>query len=153
MKDNEYKELARKCVNERNFESAIIYYTKLIELNKNKRGYYCDRADCYKELKKYEEAISDWDKWLNGNKIIVIDEDEYETKEFYAEYYYNRAECCIKLGRNEEAMCLYQEALKFVPHDSWYYNACLDGYNDLLNTRKTLPVLHNKSTKGRKLDL
>ena len=50
------------AVKNNDFNSAIIYYTKAIELDpKNVEAYY-GRGFAYDELKKYPEAIADYTK-------------------------------------------------------------------------------------------
>lgn len=59
------------------FNNAITFYTKAIELNSNNNYAYYLRAVAYKALKKYKQAIEDYNKSIvlnpyNGMLIVVL---------------------------------------------------------------------------------
>ena len=55
-----------------NFEKAIIYFSKVVEVNSNEYGPYFMRAQCYYKINKFIEAIIDYQKTLSLNDNDVI---------------------------------------------------------------------------------
>ena len=74
----------------KNFNSAIIYYTKAIELDPKLTAAYNNRGNAYHNLKNYEVAIADYTKAI-----------ELDPK--LAAAYNNRGNAYKSLGKNNEA--------------------------------------------------
>jgi tetratricopeptide (TPR) repeat protein len=51
----------------KNFEEAVDFYTQAIELDQQDVSFYSNRAACYLNLKKYEEALQDGTKCVELN--------------------------------------------------------------------------------------
>lgn len=86
------------------YETAISYYTKSIELNPNFRDAYDNRGIAKFELGKYNEAIEDY------NKSIELFADD-------ADAYFNRGNANYNLERYPEAVNDYRKALQLRPND------------------------------------
>lgn len=61
------KERGNDAFQEKKYQEAEKWYSKGIELNKNSRPLWTNRAICRNRMKKYKEAISDCDSALSIN--------------------------------------------------------------------------------------
>jgi tetratricopeptide (TPR) repeat protein len=98
------------------YNNALRDFTQAIELNEYNASskeviYFINRADTYRNLKKYKEALIDY------NTVI----DELNCKD--AVCYNNRGVSYSKLKRYREAIDDYNNIInKFNPKDAIYYN-------------------------------
>jgi tetratricopeptide (TPR) repeat protein len=92
--------LAEKCRNQHEgCEYAVNYFTKVIKIDSNFRHAFYNRANCFIELGKHEEALHD----LNSS-FSVAKED--------ADYHGNRAVCYLYLGDTLNAMSSYRKSVE-----------------------------------------
>ena len=84
------------------FDAAIEWYTKAIELNDEFAGAYNNRGNTYQDLKKYEKALADY------NKAIALD-----TECVLA--YNNRGNIYKVLKEYEKALADYDKAIALAP--------------------------------------
>ena len=82
-KGNEYVDTGCSCLQKNDFEKAIEYFNKAIEINPNYKFAYINRATAYAKLKKYQNAINDY------NKVIDLDPHWAEAYQFRSITYYN----------------------------------------------------------------
>ncbi|MBR6711856.1 MAG: tetratricopeptide repeat protein [Selenomonadaceae bacterium] len=92
------------------FNNAITFYTKAIELNSNNNYAYYLRAVAYKALKKYKQAIEDY------NKSIVLNP-------YNGNAYSGLGDCYRSLKNYDKAIENYNKALKINPKDSLTYTS------------------------------
>ena len=78
------------------FDSALYYFTKVLEQKPDYKPTYSNRAITFMSLKRYEEAIKDWQTIFRA--IRPNDPDVMNTI----------GECYRMLGKNQEALGLYQ---------------------------------------------
>ena len=103
-KATEYLEIGNKLLKQKKYESAIINFSKAIELNPEEVEAYAYRGLAKYHLKKYKEAIEDYD-------IALV------LKEGYAEVYNLRGIAKGELG-DKKGSC-----------EDWY-QAYYHGFND-----------------------
>lgn len=90
------------------YDNAIFYYTKAIEIDPQYFEAYINRANIYASKKNYEQAISDY------NKAIEINQN-------YTITYYNKAITCEEAGRIKEAIEAYRIFVQYAsPSDIEY---------------------------------
>jgi tetratricopeptide (TPR) repeat protein len=101
------KELLR-CYKKEDYVSALQQAEKLVAIRGNAVDWSI-QGYCLGCLKRYEEAITSYDKAL-------------EIKPDYHEAWNNRGIALRKLGRYEEAIASYDKALEIKPdfHQAWY---------------------------------
>jgi tetratricopeptide (TPR) repeat protein len=86
------------------YEKAIEYYTKAIELNPKFRAAYNNRGVAKYDLKRYKEAIEDY------NKAIALFADDFDA-------YFNRGNAKYDLEHYLDAIEDYRKALELRPND------------------------------------
>jgi tetratricopeptide (TPR) repeat protein len=91
------------------YELAILYYDKLIELDKNNGIGYSEKAFCLEQLNRYQEALKYY------NKAIVLRKDDIAN-------YHNKADILNILNKPLEAKKCLEAALKIKPVGSYGYN-------------------------------
>lgn len=84
------------------YEKAILYLSKAIELSPNKPFYYAERAKAYFNMKKYSEAESDYDK------LIELGPNQTHNYGLLAYMYYEQ-------GNYEKSLESLNKALKKFP--------------------------------------
>ncbi|OHB78022.1 MAG: hypothetical protein A2Z25_05005 [Planctomycetes bacterium RBG_16_55_9] len=95
---------------EAQYDRAIYYLTKAIELNPSYAAAYNNRGFAYAELHEYEKAISDL------TKVIEISPNE-------AAAYYGRGQAYYNKGQYDQAISEFTMALEINPEDAQaYYN-------------------------------
>jgi tetratricopeptide (TPR) repeat protein len=131
-----------KCVNtyckEGQYETALIYYSKGVELNlDNAAMYLTGRAHCYKELGQHDQALADFGKAIELDPDIAAyvrkyantyyKEGQYETALIYfgkaieldpdnaVRYLYSRAHACKAMGQLDKAIADLNKALELAP--------------------------------------
>lgn len=131
------------------YEKAIEYYTKAIEINPNNYRAYDLRGYCYDRLKNYELELKDLDKAIeiaskesdpdiaysayNNRGQFYAQQEKYDlaiqdyTKsiEICPDYfigYIARGNCYEKIGETEKAIQDYTELIRLFPNDTEAYN-------------------------------
>jgi tetratricopeptide (TPR) repeat protein len=74
----------------RDWNGALVYVQKMIKKNPKDHGLYFLRAECLKNLEKYGEALSDYDRFPD----VMNDNPSAHD---------GRAECLLRLGKDNEA--------------------------------------------------
>lgn len=115
MEAEEYYNLGNNCYNAGDYEEAIKYYSKAIELKPDNEVYYSNRAHCYQILCKYDLAIEDFSQ---GIRLV----NDINSLEFY---YTMRGECYMDSARFNEAINNYTEILKLTTHEYYYSQRAL----------------------------
>uniref|UniRef100_A0A6I8QBH2 Small glutamine-rich tetratricopeptide repeat-containing protein alpha n=1 Tax=Xenopus tropicalis TaxID=8364 RepID=A0A6I8QBH2_XENTR len=90
-----------------NFESAISYYSKALELNPTNAVYYCNRAAAYSKLGNYAGAVRDCEE------AITIDPN-------YSKAYGRMGLALSSLNKHAEAVGFYKQALILDPDNETY---------------------------------
>ncbi|XP_054836510.1 small glutamine-rich tetratricopeptide repeat-containing protein alpha isoform X2 [Eublepharis macularius] len=90
-----------------NFESAISYYGKAIELNPSNAVYYCNRAAAYSKLGNYAGAVRDCERAIN------IDPK-------YSKAYGRMGLALSSLNKLSDATIYYRKALELDPDNETY---------------------------------
>ncbi|KAG8454568.1 hypothetical protein GDO86_000983 [Hymenochirus boettgeri] len=85
-----------------NFESAVSFYTKALDLNPTNAVYFCNRAAAYSKLGNYAGAVRDCEE------AITIDPS------------YSKAYGRMGLNKHAEAVGFYKRALELDPENETY---------------------------------
>lgn len=93
-----FKELGNNAFNSRDFDRAILWYTKGLELDPNHSILLSNRAAAFIEKHKYDEALADSQKSIQINPS-------------YLKAYHRKATALLELGRNEESLDTINAAL------------------------------------------
>ncbi|KAM9070347.1 small glutamine-rich tetratricopeptide repeat-containing protein alpha-like [Sarcophilus harrisii] len=90
-----------------NFEAAVSFYGKAIELNPANAVYFCNRAAAYSKLGNYAGAVEDCEKAIGINP-------------YYSKAYGRMALALSSLKKYKEAVGYYKKALKLDPDNDTY---------------------------------
>uniref|UniRef100_A0A8C5P7Y6 Small glutamine-rich tetratricopeptide repeat-containing protein alpha n=1 Tax=Leptobrachium leishanense TaxID=445787 RepID=A0A8C5P7Y6_9ANUR len=90
-----------------NFENAISYYTRALELNPTNAVYFCNRAAAYSKLGNYAGAVRDCEE------AITIDPN-------YSKAYGRMGLALSSLNKHAEAVGFYKRALELDPDNDTY---------------------------------
>ncbi|RWS06208.1 uncharacterized protein B4U79_04176 [Dinothrombium tinctorium] len=107
--------VANNCALKNDYEAAISFYSKAIDLNANDFRFYCNRSLCYENMKKFENALKDAEK--------AIELNPYRPKP-----YFRKARAMLALKSYEEAEEAFKNVLKIDPN-------CEATINEMLNLR------------------
>ena len=99
------KELGNNQFKNKNYTTAIDYYTKGIQYNSSEPVLYANRATCYKCLGKYKESVSDY------KKAVQLNPRNTKNMKILASVY-------LILGNFGEAQMLLQKCCNLEPEDS-----------------------------------
>ena len=99
------KELGNTQFKNKNYTTAIDYYTKGIQLNSSEPVLYANRATCFKCLGKYKESIADYKK-----AVQLGPRNTKNMKKLSSVY--------VLLGFFGEAQMLLQKCCNLEPNDS-----------------------------------
>jgi len=91
------------------FDSALYYFTKVIEQKSDYKPTYSNRAITFMSLKRYDEAIKDWQRFLSYQPN---DPDVTNTI----------GECYRMLGNNQEAVRYTTTAIQLDPQAVYFLN-------------------------------
>lgn len=94
------------------YEAAVFYYTKTIELNPNYVGSYFNRALAYARLEKYDKALIDLEKLVS---LLEEMKTSRRFRQMLPEAYYTRGLVLEYLKRPTEAVESYTIALACNP--------------------------------------
>ncbi|XP_029469042.1 small glutamine-rich tetratricopeptide repeat-containing protein alpha [Rhinatrema bivittatum] len=90
-----------------NFEGAVSFYTKALDLNPTNAVYFCNRAAAYSKLGNYAGAVRDCEQ------AIGIDPN-------YSKAYGRMGLALSSLNKHREAVVYYQKALALDPDNETY---------------------------------
>lgn len=99
----------------KNYESALVSYSKAIELDPIDATTYLARSDCYTKLEDYELALIDY------TKAVALEPNSSKNYLLIANIY-------TELKNNELALINYAKAIKLDPNDSNNYLARANYY-------------------------
>ena len=99
------KELGNNQFKNKNYTSAIDYYTRGLEYNSSEPVLYANRATCYKCLGKYKESVNDY------KRAIQLNPRNTKNLKKLASVY-------IILGNFGEAQILLEKCCNLEPYDS-----------------------------------
>lgn len=105
---NEYVDIGCDYLNKNNFNTAIEYFNKAIEINPNYKYGYFNRATAYAKLEDYQNAINDY------NKVIDLDVNWADAYRFRGLTYYN-------MNLYNEAISDFNTLIKFNILDAQVY--------------------------------
>jgi len=91
------------------FDFALYYFTKVLEQKPDYKPTYSNRAITFMSLKRYEEAIKDWQRFLSYQPN---DPDVTNTI----------GECYRILGKNQEALGFINTAIQLDPQPVYFLN-------------------------------
>jgi tetratricopeptide (TPR) repeat protein len=120
-----YNKVGDEYYFQKNYNRAVEYYTKAIELEPNNANYYKNRSVSYNWLKEYEKAIAD------TSKAIELDPDK-------ALYYYGRGVNYHELKEYEKAIADKSKAIELDPNNAEYYNSRGKNYSRLKEYEKAI---------------
>jgi len=112
--------------NSNNFLDAINYYKICNKMKLNDPEYLIKQGNCLRELKKFNKALTCYDK------VLELDSNSLEC-------YYRKGQCLSEMNRNEEALICYDKALQLKPECEVInnYKGCclhkLKKYNEALS--------------------
>ena len=121
-KETEYVNIGLDYFNKNNFNTAIEYFNKAIEINPNDKYGYFNRANAYLRLKEHQNAINDY------NKVIELDPT-------YSEAFFNRGLIYYDLKLYNKAINDYSIVLKLNVLDAHAYY--LRGVAYLMNNMRS----------------
>ncbi len=157
---------------EKNYELAIEYFNKAIQLDTRDWELYSNRGNVYFNLKKPSLAISDYRKALSikpdfpealdnmGAEFAVLGQYDsalkYSTqaillKPDYKPAYSNRALTYMALNRNEEAIKDWQKFLQLDPDAADVYNTIGTCYQAMGKYQESLAVITKAIEMGNPL--
>lgn len=105
---SEYIEIGCDYLNKNNFNTAIEYFNRAIEINPNYKYGYFNRATAYAKLEDYQNAINDY------NKVIDLDVNWADAYRFRGLTYYN-------MNLYNEAISDFNTLIKFNILDAQAY--------------------------------
>src|SRR5699024_4160756 len=94
----DFKRQGDRYYNSGEYENAIKYYDKVIELRSTAGAYY-DRGSTYTELGEEDKALLDFDKAIELNPN-------------YADAYYDRGSTYTELGEEDKALLDFDKAIE-----------------------------------------
>lgn len=113
---DEYFVRAMKYFHEKNFEFALLYFSKAFEVAPNEPKLFFNRGLCYYASKNFSAALDDLNKTIQLNPS-------------YKNAYWIRAKLKYDMDNNESAIADFTEAIKLDPkNDSLYFNRGLAYY-------------------------
>ena len=102
----------------KNFQLAVNYITKAINIDATNAAFYNNRANAFKELNRLSEANTDYDKAI-------------KLKPDYAEAFYNKGNVLQEMGEFDKAINAYQKTISIFPNH-------LDSIINLGNSHRAL---------------
>lgn len=113
----------------RNYEEALKYFNKAIEINPIVNDFYYHRANTCMSLKKYEQAVADF------SMVIELDPQGLDP-------YINRAVAYAALGKYSEAEADYSTYIEMNPYNFYIYQKRADVRVSMKNMEGALSDLN-----------
>ena len=110
-----YNDFAVHCYKKKFYEEAIQLLNKGIESEKNEKGLYMNRGDCYLQLGHCDFARSDYEQALE------IDEQSSLAKSRLAFVLYSKGIDSFSQSKYAKATKLFSEAIQFSPSITHFY--------------------------------
>lgn len=121
----DYINSGNKCYENENFNEAIAFHDKAIELEPTFSDAYFYKGNALHSLKQYEDAINCYDK------SIKYDSTDYEA-------YANKGSSYNSLGKYEEALVCYERALNLKPDYALAISSKANTLNSIGNYNEAL---------------
>lgn len=96
-------------LNEGNYDEALMYIDKAIEIDKEIADYWFSKVKCLTELEMYDDALKCFDEAIKFNP------NDDSIKNNKVDLLCKQADKLINDGKFKEPLKLYDEALKLVP--------------------------------------
>lgn len=113
---DEYFQRAMKYFHEKNYEFALLYFSKAFEVAPNEPKLFFNRGVCHYAFKNFSAALDDLNKTIELNPS-------------FKNAYWIRAKLKYDMDNNESAIADFTEAIKLDPkNDSLYFNRGLAYY-------------------------
>jgi tetratricopeptide (TPR) repeat protein len=106
---NDWFKIATDFVAKGDYENAVSFFNRTIELEPNMSEAYLYRGLAYRNMQKYKEALADY------NKLLSIEPNS-------APAYNNRGVVYWKQGKHKEALADYNKTISLAPNDYIVYN-------------------------------
>jgi len=100
-----YAQKGRSANRRKDFNKAVVDYSRAIKLNKNKSHHHFGMARTLTEQKKYKEACIHW------KRVVMMDPED-------AVAYYNLGCVLDMLGKIDESIKMYRESIRLDPDDA-----------------------------------
>ena len=110
-----YNDFAVHCYNKKFYEEAIQLLNKGIESEKNEKGLYMNRGDCYLQLGHYDFARSDYEQALQ------IDKDSSLAKSRLAFVFYSKGIDSFSQSKHSVATQHFSQAVEYAPAITHFY--------------------------------
>ncbi|KAI6660774.1 Tetratricopeptide repeat protein 16-like [Oopsacas minuta] len=110
-----YNDFAVHCYKKKFYEEALQLLNKGIESEKNEKGLYMNRGDCYLQLGHYDFARSDYEQALQ------IDETSSLAKSRLAFVYYSKGNDSFSQSKYSTATEQFSQAIEFAPAITHFY--------------------------------
>lgn len=122
--------------NLKNYDSAIVYFEKGLQLQKNNKTAYYKLGWCYNDREKYNDAINPL------QQALALDPDYGQAKNELGYAYY-------KLSRYDEALGIFRQIMNKDSKDElsrYYAGFCYYYKNDQVNLQQMITELQNINT-------
>ena len=110
-----YNDFAVYCYRKKFYEEAIQLLNKGIESEKNEKGLYMNRGDCFLQLGHYDFARSDYEQALE------IDEKCAQAKARLAFVFYSKGIDAFSQSKFTNATEYFSDAIEFTPTVTHFY--------------------------------
>lgn len=127
-----YYWLGQAYLGDKQYQKAVNFFSKAIQLNPNQAGIYSELGLIYLTLKDYPKALE------------VLQKEIALHPDLYPEPYNNAGNALNELGRSEEAIESYKRAIKIRPdYGEAYANLCLAYFKkgDVENAKEQIKAL------------
>ena len=132
-----FKEQGNSAFNLRDFDRAVLCYSKGLELDPNHAILYSNRAAAYIEKHRYDEALVDSEKSISINPA-------------YIKAYHRKATCLVELGRAQDALDVVQVALSLDPSSKDFEEISGNAKKEI-EVNSVLPITHPERVKFNNL--
>ena len=101
-------EKGKACLDKKDYDAAIVAFTRAIQLDPNNAKAYNRRGIAYEHKREHDKAIADY------TEAIRLDPK-------YASAYYHRGVACGEKGDNDKAIADFTESIRLNPKDAKAY--------------------------------
>ncbi len=122
--------------NLKNYDSAIVYFKKGVQLQRNNKSAYYKLGWCYNDQEKYTDAVDPL------QKALALDPDYGQAKTELGYAYY-------KLNRYDDALEIFRQMMNKDAKDElsrYYAGFCYYYKNDQVNLQQMIAALTNLNT-------
>ncbi len=110
MPETKHASIGKEYYDNKNYDSAIVYFTKAIENDSNNAMLYVERGKAKSKLSNHREAMTDFNSAIELDTALAV-------------AYFKRGNCKSDLKDTRGAIKDYKQAIKFNPsYAKAYYN-------------------------------